>query len=255
MEEKILIVGYGITGKNLHKEISVLNPDVTDITFTDKYLGEKKHESYDLIFVCVDTPYVNEKNPCDVSAIKNVICEWRDKLDNGGVFVIKSTILPHTAFMLEYMYNVRVVVSPEYYGNTVHCNNFNFDFTILGGEKYDCIKVQQALQKCHDARHSFRITNHVTAELVKYMENSYLATIVSLCSQFYNIANRCGVAYEELRELFVLDPRVNPSHTFIDRDAPYWDSHCLNKDVRAIALNCDAELLKAIIEFNEKQKK
>lgn len=27
----ILIVGYGITGKNLHREIAALNPDICDI--------------------------------------------------------------------------------------------------------------------------------------------------------------------------------------------------------------------------------
>ena len=72
------------------------------------------------------------------------------------------------------------------------------------------------------------------------MENSYLATKVSFCQQFYNLAEQIGVDYEELRELFILDPRVNPSHTFVYRDKPYWDTVCLNKDV---------------IKFNEEQKK
>ena len=86
------------------------------------------------------------------------------------------------------------------------------------------------------------------------MENSFLATKVSFCQQFWNIANEIGVDYEELRELFVLDPRVNPSHTFVYDDHPYWDSHCLNKDVPAIADAYNAELLNAVIAFNEKQK-
>ena len=86
------------------------------------------------------------------------------------------------------------------------------------------------------------------------MENAWLATKVSFCSQFFEIAQKEGVIYEELRELFILDPRVNPSHTFISRDHPYWESHCLDKDVPAIALSEDAQLLKAIIEFNENMK-
>ena len=86
------------------------------------------------------------------------------------------------------------------------------------------------------------------------MENSWLATKVSFCCQFFDIAEKEGVNYEELRELFILDPRVNPSHTFVYRDHPYWESHCLDKDVPAIAITEDAELLKAVIEFNEKKK-
>ena len=87
------------------------------------------------------------------------------------------------------------------------------------------------------------------------MENSYLATKVSFCQQFYNLAEQIGVDYEELRELFILDPRVNPSHTFVYRDKPYWDTVCLNKDVTAIAEVFDAPLLKDVIKFNEGQKK
>jgi hypothetical protein len=31
MKPSTLIVGYGITGKNLHREIAALNPDICDI--------------------------------------------------------------------------------------------------------------------------------------------------------------------------------------------------------------------------------
>lgn len=87
------------------------------------------------------------------------------------------------------------------------------------------------------------------------MENSFLATKVSFCIQFFDIAQKIGVNYEELRELFILDPRVNPSHTFVYKGTPFWDSHCLNKDVPTIANLYDADLLKSVIDFNEKHKK
>ena len=99
-----------------------------------------------------------------------------------------------------------------------------------------------------------KITDSTTAELVKYMENAWLATKVSFCGQFYEMAEHLCVSYEELRELFILDPRVNPSHTFIDRQKPYWDTHCLNKDVRTIAEMMDAQLLKSVIAFNDRMK-
>ena len=110
------------------------------------------------------------------------------------------------------------------------------------------------LQHVYDGTHQLRITDAKTAEHVKYMENSYLAMKDSFCQQFYDIAERTGVCYEELRELFVLDPRVEPSHTFVYRDRPYWDSHCLNKDVRAVAEKYDAPLLLNMIAFNEGRK-
>ena len=121
-------------------------------------------------------------------------------------------------------------------------------------KKKDCLAVQQLLQHVYDARHTFRIVDSKTAELVKYMENAWLATKVSFCNQFYNISKENNIDYETLRELFILDPRVNPSHTFVYDEHPYWDSHCLNKDVPTIAKWGNAELLQAIIEFNKKQK-
>ena len=175
--------------------------------------------------------------------------------NEAEIYVIKSTVSPGTTEQLRVKTGKRIIFSPEYYGGTQHCNNFRFDFTILGGERKACIEVIQVLQHVYDARHQFRITDSRTAELTKYMENSFLATKVSFCQQFYFIASEMDVDYEELRELFVLDPRVNPSHTFVDRLHPYWSSHCLDKDVPAIADAYEASLLQEVIKFNENTKK
>ena len=111
----------------------------------------------------------------------------------------------------------------------------------------------QILLPCYDGRHTFRIVKPELAELAKFMENSFLATKVSFCQSFYNVCKDLNLNYSELRELFILDPRVNPSHTFVYEDKPYWDSHCLNKDVPAIANQYDIQLLKSVIDFNNNQ--
>lgn len=243
----VLIIGYGVVGRNLEKELASLNPEIYDKFKTD--YNTKVSGRYKLAFVCVDTPYT-EKNVCDISEVKNAINE-----NDADIYVVKSTILPGTTECLVKDTGKRVIFSPEYYGGTQHCNNYEFNFTVLGGERESCLKVIQILQRVYDARHMFKITDSKTAELTKYMENAFLATKVSFCGQFYLLAERYGVDYEELREVFVLDPRVNPAHTFIFRDHPYWDSHCLNKDVAAIASDGkETQLLEAVIKFNEEMK-
>lgn len=240
----VLIIGVGTVGRNLTGELEALQPQLYD-----KYKNIDTRQGgvcYDAAFVCVDTPGAN----CDISEVRRAIMEH-----DADVFVIKSTVLPGTTERLSRETGKTVIFSPEYYGGTQHCNNFRFPFTILGGEKEACVKMVQILQRVYDGTHSFRITDARTAELVKYMENSYLAMKVSFCQQFYDIAGKAGVYYEELRELFVLDPRVEASHTFVYRDRPYWDSHCLNKDVPAIAKAYDAPLLLDMIAFNEARKK
>ena len=247
MKTTVLITGYGVVGHHLATEIAALNPLIYD-KYKEPYTT-RPSVPIDLEFVCVDTP-LTETSLCDRTEVYNVLRQTTAK-----VVVIKSTVLPGTTAHAREQFGKRIVFSPEFYGGTQHCNNFQFDYTVLGGEKADCLYVQQILQDCYDARHSFRITDSTTAELLKYMENSWLATKVSFCAQFAQLAEEFGVCYEDLRELFILDPRVNPSHTFVYDDHPYWDSHCLNKGVPAIAEDGNAPLLKAVIQFNEECKK
>lgn len=246
--KKVLIIGYGTVGHNLAAELSALQPDIYD-----KYKPDENTrldgERYDAAFVCVDTPYVPGECVCDTREVENSILE-----NDAEIFVVKSTVLPGTVARLEEVTGKTVIFSPEYYGGTQHCNNFDFPFTILGGDRAACLKAQQILQRVYDGRHTFRITDSRTAELAKYMENAFLATKVSFCTQFWSVANQIGVDYEELRELFTLDPRVGKSHTFVYDETPFWKSHCLDKDVPAIAETYGMDFLLSVIEFNERMK-
>lgn len=246
MIKDVLIVGYGTVGHNLHKELKCKN---VNFDIFDKFKVEsntKRNIMYDLAIICVDTPYVNEDNVCDISQVRNAISE-----NDARIYMIKSTVLPGTTEALAKEFGKNIIFSPEYYGGTHFANNYIFDFTILGGSKEFTTEIAQMMQNVYDGRHRFYFTDSKTAELCKYMENSYLATKVSFCQQFFDIAKSIGVDYEELRELFVADPRIEPSHTFVFEDKPYWSSHCLNKDVPAIAKTYNANLLNSVISFND----
>lgn len=135
--KNVLIIGYGIVGHNLAKEIAILSPDIYD-----KYKIEyntKKDIKYDFCFICVDTPYTKD-SLCDISQIEQVL-----QTHEAEIYIIKSTVLPGTVDKLIYKYKKKIIFSPEYYGETQHCNNFEFNFTILGGAKETCIMVQQLL--------------------------------------------------------------------------------------------------------------
>lgn len=239
-----LIIGFGVVGNNLCSELKNLAPDVCD-----KYKGivpSKSRHSFG--FVCVDTPLKGET--LDVSEVRNAISE-----NDCDIYVIKSTVPVGTVDELKRTTGKRIVFSPEYYGGTQHCNNFEFPFTILGGAKEDCLAVQQHLQDVYDARHTFRVVDAKTAEMAKFMENCWLATKVAFCQDFWDSCRLFGVDYEDLRECFVLDPRVNPSHTYVYDAHPYYSSHCLDKDVPSFAKQSGSQLLSTVITENEKRKK
>ena len=242
--EKVLIVGVGNIGSRLYREYQKLNPDRYD-----PYKGyeEKRNIRYDFVFIATDTP-MKDDGSCDISQVRRAIDET-----DAEVYVIRSTVPPKTTDSIRSETGKRIVFSPEFYGTTQHCDEktFDFSFTILGGEKEDCNAVVQLLQEVYDARHRFRITDSTTAELTKYMENCLLASRVSFCVQFWEIAKEYGVSYPEMRELLLNDERFNRAHTFVYDGHPYWESHCFDKDLSAIVKASDAPLIEGVIRYNE----
>lgn len=241
--KNILIVGCGAIGTKIYEEYSKLKPDRFD---PYKNLLEKQDIQYDAAFICVDTP-MKETGECDLSQVECAINET-----NASIIVLRSTVPPTTTDNLIEKTHKHIVFSPEFYGTTQHCdhNTFNFNFTILGGNKDDCNKVVQILQDVYDARHRFIITDTKTAELAKYMENTFLAARVSLCIQFWEIAQQFGIDYPEMREIFLNDERFNRAHTFVYEDHPWWESHCFDKDLKALTAFSDAPLINDIIKYN-----
>ena len=244
MMKSVLIVGVGNIGSRLYREYSLLSPDRYD---PFKGIDEKKDIRYDFAFIATDTPMLVDGS-CDLSQVRQALDET-----DAEVFVIRSTVPPRTTERLRDETGKRIVFSPEFYGTTQHSDErgFDFSFTILGGRKDDCNAVVQLLQEVYDARHRFRITDSTTAELTKYMENCLLAARVSFCVQFWEIANAYGVSYPEMRELLLNDERFSRAHTFVYDTHPYWESHCFDKDLRAIAGASDAPLIDGLIRYNE----
>ena len=245
--KRVLIVGVGNIGSRLYREYERLSPDRYD---PYKGYDEKRAGHYDFAFIATDTPML-ANGDCDLSQVRQALEET-----NAEVYVLRSTVPPGTTKRLRAETGKRIVFSPEFYGTTQHSDEhtFDFSFTILGGEKEDCNAVVQLLQEVYDARHRFRITDSTTAELTKYMENTMLAAKVSLCVQFWEIAQEFGVSYPEMRELLLNDERFNRAHTFVYDEHPYWESHCFDKDLAAIARAADAPLIEAIIRYNDRCK-
>ena len=243
----VLICGYGIVGKNL-KEIFKW-ADVYDKYKSEYPLPTKQ---YDFCFISVPTP-TKESGESDISSVIEVLGKTSAKY-----YIIKSTVPPETTEKLVKKYDKRIIFSPEYQGSTQHAN-VDYDFVILGGNRDFTEKVAQLYQYVYTANLRIYQTDSKTAELCKYMENSYLACKVVFCNEFYRIAKKLNINYNELRELFVADSRINKSHTFVYEDYPFYDSKCFNKDLPALVFSMNKKgyntsFIKSIIDTNEKFK-
>ena len=91
------------------------------------------------------------------------------------------------------------------------------------------------------------------------MENCFLATKVTFCNEFYDIAQKMGIDYNQLRETWLFDSRIGRSHTFVYKNNRGYGGSCLPKDLSAMIyqadnIDCDVTLLKSVREKNNKLK-
>lgn len=253
--KRILICGYGNIGQHLYKELESLKAkNLATIDIYDKYKNGLKNidsnKNYDYMFICVPTE-MKDDGSADIFAVEECVNEFTEV----DTTIIKSAIPVGTCDKLN---NLNIVVSPEYWGTTQHCAEPNF--LILGGYRYATDKVVQLYNLIKNGYYKYYITDYKTAELVKYMENSWIAAKVTFCNEFAKIAEGFGVSYAELRELWLADSRVSPSHTLVYDDKPYYDSHCLNKDIPALISFCNkakinTPFMQSVLDVNTNIKK
>jgi len=245
----VLIVGYGVVGNNMRK---LLESHVEKVFIHDPAKGYKHTDPVDIAFICVPTDML-EDGSADTKIVQQVCPEIK-----ANVIVIKSTVPPGTCGKVFENLTQEVdnngasapylVFSPEYFGGTQHANAVNNDFVILGETVSHTRKglngtelVAELYKHIFDGRGRIIKTDWKTAELVKYMENAFFATKVSFVNEFAQYAEHIGIDRDELRELWLLDDRIGRSHTFSYRDAPFYDSHCLNKDIPAIIKQAEVD--------------
>ena len=127
---------------------------------------------------------------------------------------------------------------------------------VLGG--YDTKYMKKAknfFSKLHP-NSPIIITNHQTAEMVKYANNSFLATKISFINQLSNICQRIpGANIDDVAKTIGLDPRIGK--LFLNAGPGYGGS-CLPKDMKALinfagSVGIKPTLLNAVEKTNEKQ--
>lgn len=224
----VAIVGYGAVGRALHE----LFPEAVPY---DEPLGIGTREDVNrcrFAFVAVPTPQTSDGS-CDTSIVENVV-SWIE----SDVIIIRSTVSVGTTEALVEKTGKRIVFQPEYGPGETPDHPFqslrSIRWIVLGGNRPDTILVTDLYKRVFNASISIHQTDARTAELTKYMENCFLALKVTFCNEFYDIAGALGVDYNEMRELWLLDPRMDRTHSFVLPDSRGFGGKCLPKDLSAI---------------------
>lgn len=258
-KNKIAIIGYGYVGQGYHKAF----PEAVIYDEPKKIGTREEVNSCDLAIVSVPTP-MKEDGSCDISIVDEVV-GWIET----PLILIKSTIPPGTTDELKKKYNKRICFSPEYMGEGKYyvspwkypdpLNPISHSFQIIGGDKKDADEIVEILVEKLGPEKFYYIIESVEAEIIKYMENSWGATKVSFCQEFYDLCQVFGVSYPKVREGFLLDSRVERMHTAVFPKKRKWGGKCWPKDLMAIIRAAEKkgysmDLLKQVVKNNQKYK-
>lgn len=263
MKKTVAIIGHGYVGQALERYFK----ERFSVVIYDPQKGETDKAAVnqsDLAVVSVPTN-MQADGEVDLSIIEETFSWLKAK-----AIVIKSTVPPGTTQRLAEAYNLEevVVFSPEYIGERGYPVPFwdgvhhptdmqKHQYIIFGGTEVACKKVLPFFQEVSGPFTEYHTTDATTAELTKYMENTWIATKVTFCNEFFELAETYGVDFNTLRELWLTDKRISRSHTLVYNHRRGFDGKCIPKDTNGIVkaaaeAGYDAEFLKAVLENNRR---
>ena len=241
------IIGKGFVGSAVAHGFSEATGYSAKIFINDKDESKSSHSlrevitSSDVIFVSVPTPS-NKNGSINLDILKECLRESNKIVKEVGkcdaIFLIRSTILPGTSRKLNNEFNeLKIVFNPEFLTE----RSAFFDFisqtrVILGGPENLVSKVKALYQDRFGKSISIIETDFESAELTKYVCNTFFATKVSFLNEMKILADKTGADWEVVREGFIRDGRVGNSHSNVpgpDGKLGFGGS-CFPKDVQAL---------------------
>ena len=261
------IIGYGIVGQALAYGFS--RPEIKSaytISFYDKYKKSLALESVvrksEFIFICLPTPMKSDESGIDLSIIEKTIKKIVSRSNNTDkIIVIKSTVIPGTTAFFEKKYpKTKFCFNPEFLTEANYLEDFvNADRTIVGANNGLVSRRVITLFKQRFPHMKVFQTDPTTAEMVKYMANSYLATKVIFANQMFDLCQKLGITYEEVKSMVVADHRIFDSHMDITSERGFGGK-CFPKDTVALiglakSLGVNLDLLSTAWKINKKIRK
>ena len=251
---RVMIVGHGYVGSAVASIFSDEEKVIIDPKLSDDVISNHAGEIFNVVFVCVDTPKGNNYELLDI-----VLGQINTHIANNTPVCCKSTSPPEYYYSAEQNYkNIHVLHSPEYLDSLHNIEKFqNQNFCIIGGEKKSAQIVSDIFVERLKNLNSNRvgIVDIRTAALIKYAENFFLATKVSIYNELYKTHQKlgCESTFDEFRMIAGMDERIGTSHTQVPGwDGKFgWGGHCFIKDNYEFEKFSESPLVKFINELND----
>lgn len=174
-------------------------------------------KSADIFIIAVPTPIEPRKKTADLTALRSAVTEVANHLKEGDLLIIESTVPPGT---------MRNVVIPilERRGINIsqiflaHCperllpGNIVYEIVnnnrIIGGYTIESANFAADLYRLF-VKGNINLTDDITAEMCKLMENTYRDVNIALANELNDVCMAFNIDVKTAIELANLHPRVN----------------------------------------------
>jgi len=252
--KKIAIIGYGMVGGALGRYFQMIR-GIEPVIYDPK----KGHDSMeevnksDLIFICVPTPYDEEKGGFDLSFVEDSF----SKIEGDKTIVVKSTVLPGTTEKFQERYpQHRLAFNPEFLTEATADHDMQNPDRQIVGYTSRSQHIAGDIMRFLPVAPFQRYMPATEAEMVKYFGNTMYSTKVVFANQIYDLCQKLGVDYDKIKDAVAADKMIGPSHLEVfHKGYRGYGGKCLPKDTRALIqldkrLGSEMELLKKVEEIN-----
>ena len=215
-----------------------------------------------VVFIAVGTPQ-DEDGSADLSYVLAATKEVAELSDSYKLIVTKSTVPAGTGAKIKALVkqvnpqlDFAVASNPEFLREGVAINDFmNPDRIVVGVEDEKSQKIFAEIYAKFTPE-KLVSTDIITAELIKYASNSFLATKISFINEMSDLCEAVGGNIKQLARAVGLDSRIGEK--FLN-PGPGFGGSCFPKDILAI-LNVAKEnsvelsLIDSVIASNQKRK-
>ena len=264
MSKKIGIIGFGFVGSAVAFGFSPNTGCDAQVKIYDKDPNRSQHSlqellnTSDFIFLSVPTPS-NPDGSVNLDIVNEALSNINKINSRDNIILLRSTMIPGSTNKFQEKYpKLNLVFNPEFLTE----RSAKFDFInqsryIVGGDPKHTSKVIDMYRWRFGESISVIETNFQTAELIKYMNNCFLATKVSFMNEMKLVSDVCGADWEMAVDGFIRDGRIGHSHV----NVPGHDGKlgfggvCFPKDILAMinlgkSLGLDMHTLSGAWETN-----
>ncbi|MEM9064206.1 MAG: UDP-glucose/GDP-mannose dehydrogenase family protein [Planctomycetota bacterium] len=259
----------------------IYEPGLTELMIKNREAGRlvytlDKQEAYrdaDMVFICVGTPS-DERGHTDMKYVHSAADDIADVIKELGpnqkpkVVVMKSTVPVGTTLAVKERIRARVgpdipfsvADNPEFLKEGDAILDFQKpDRIVVGIEEGDEVTAE-IFRDLYDPfvrnGHPIYIMDVVSAEMVKYASNNFLATKISFINEMANLCETFGANINRVREGMCSDKRIGSA--FLYPGLGYGGS-CFPKDTQACMMmgeqtGTPMQLSTAVHEVNQRQR-